>query len=113
MVVIDHVTVRGGVWAAARRRGTPLVLDPMPGVAQCFGEVVVHRASDGHGVGGGGLRLLVVLPQTAAEVLLDHRVAGCIGWRRRQQSLFPTSKKKKKDLNISNTCIKFSGGFIA
>lgn len=78
MVVIDHVTVRGGVWAAARRRGTPLVLDPMPGVAQCFGEVVVHRASDGHQVGH-GLRFLVVLSEAAPEVLLNDRVTFCVG----------------------------------
>lgn len=77
--MIDHVTVGGGVWAAAGRRGTPLVFDLQPGLAQCLGEVVVHRARDGNRVGGGGLGLLVVLPETAAEVLLDHRVAGCVG----------------------------------
>jgi len=81
VVVIDHVTVRGGVWAAARRRGTPLVFNLQPGLAQCLGEVVVHRAGDGHGVGGGGLGLLVVLPKTAAEMLLNHRVTGGVGYR--------------------------------
>lgn len=77
--MIDHVTVRGGVWAAAGRRGTPLVFDLQPGLAQRLGEVVVHRARDGHRVGGGGLGLLVVLPEAAAEMLLNHRVADCIG----------------------------------
>lgn len=42
VVVIDHVTVGGGVWAAAGRRGTPLVLNLQPGLAQRLGEVVVH-----------------------------------------------------------------------
>lgn len=79
VVVIDHVTVGGGVWAAAGRWGTPLVLNLEPGLAQCLGEVVVHRACDGHRVGGGWLRLLVVLPEAAAEMLLDDRVTGCIG----------------------------------
>lgn len=79
VVVIDHVTVGGGVWAAAGRRGAPLVFDLQPGLAQRLGEVVVHRARDGHRVGGGGLGLLVVLPETAAEMLLDHGVAGCVG----------------------------------
>lgn len=77
--MIDHVAVGGGVWAAAGRRGAPLVFNLQPGLAQRLGEVVVHRAGDGHRVGGGGLGLLVVLTQTAAEVLLNHRVAGCIG----------------------------------
>lgn len=79
VVVIDHVTVGGGVWAAAGRRGAPLVFNLQPGLAQCLGEVVVHRARDGHWVGGGGLGLLVVLPKTAAEMLFDHRVTGCVG----------------------------------
>lgn len=76
--MIDHVTIWGGIWAAAGRRGTPLVFDLQPGLAQCLGEVVVHRACDGHRVGGGGLRLLVVLPETATEMLLNHWVTGCI-----------------------------------
>lgn len=77
--MIDHATVRRGVWAAVGRRGAPLVFDLQPGLAQGLGKVVVHRACDGHRVGGGGLRLLVVLPETAAEVLLDHWVTGCVG----------------------------------
>lgn len=77
--MIDHVTVRGGVWAAPRRRGAPLVLDLQPGFAQRLGEVVVHRPRDGHRVGGGGFGLLVVLPEAAAEVFLNHRVTHCVG----------------------------------
>ncbi len=114
VVVIDHVTVRGGVWAAAGRRGTPLVFDLQPGLAQCLGEVVVHRACDGHRVGGSGLRLLVVLPETAAEMLLDHRVTGCIGWsredRRRKEILIPIMKR---ETSLKLTCIMASGQFIA
>lgn len=79
VVVTDHVTVGRGVWAAAGRRGTRLVFDLQPGLAQRLGKVVVHRACDGHGVGGGGLRLLVVLPQAATEMFLDNRVAGRVG----------------------------------
>lgn len=79
MVVVDHAAVGRGVGAAAGRRGAPLVLDLQPRLAQRLGEVVVHGARDGHRVGGGGLRLLVVLPQAAAEVLLDHRVTGRVG----------------------------------
>lgn len=101
--MIDHVTVRGGVWAAAGRRGTPLVFDLQPGLAQRLGEVVVHRARDGHRVGGGGLGLLVVLPEAAAEMLLNHRVTGCIGYNREEMEkesfLVPTMKNR----NISKT----------
>lgn len=83
MVVIDHVAaVGGGVGAAAGRRGAPLVLDLQPRLAQRLGEVVVHGARDGHRVGGSRLGLLVVLPQAPAEVLLDYRVAGCVGWEK-------------------------------
>ncbi len=67
VVVVDHVTAGGGVWAR------PLGLDQLPRLAQCLGEVVVHRAGDGHRV---GLGLFVVLAQAAAEVLLDDGVAG-------------------------------------
>lgn len=82
VAVVDHAAaVGGGVGAAAGRRGAALVLDLQPRLAQRLGEVVVHRARDGHGVGGGGFGLLVVLPQAAAEVLLDHRVAGRVSWR--------------------------------
>lgn len=41
--------------------------------------MVVHRAGDGHGVGGGGLGLLVVLSEAATEMFLDHRVTGRVG----------------------------------
>lgn len=41
--------------------------------------MVVHRARDGHRVGGGGFRFLVVLPEAATEVLLNHGVTGCVG----------------------------------
>lgn len=81
VVVVHHVAaVGGGVGAAAGRRRAPLVLYLQPRLAQRLGEVVVHGARDGHRVGGGRLRFLVVLPQAAAEVLLDHRVAGRVGW---------------------------------
>ncbi len=49
MVVVDHVTAGGGVWAR------PLGLDQLPRLAQRLGEVVVHRAGDGHRVGLGRL----------------------------------------------------------
>lgn len=87
VVVIDHATVGRGVWAAAGRRGTPLVFDLQPGLAQRLGEVVVHRASDGHRVGGGGLGLLVVLPKAATEMFLDDRVAGRVGWKKSSSRL--------------------------
>lgn len=84
--MIDHVTVGRRVWAAARRRGTPLVFDLVPGFAQRLGKVVVHRAGDGHRVGGSGLRLLVVFPEAATEMLFDHRVTGCVGWKREREN---------------------------
>lgn len=46
--MIDHATVRGGVWAAAGRRRAPLVFNLQPGLAQGLGEVVVDRPRDGH-----------------------------------------------------------------
>lgn len=72
--------VGGGVGAAAGGGGATFVFDLKPGVAQGFGEVVVHGAGDGDGVGGGGgggsgFGLFVVLAQAAAEVLLNDRVA--------------------------------------
>lgn len=79
VVVIDHVTVGRRVWAAAGRRGTPLVFDLLPSFTQCLGKVVVHRARDGHRVGGSGLGFLVVLPKAATEMFLNHRVTGCVG----------------------------------
>lgn len=60
----------------------PLGLDLEPGLPQGLGKVVVHRACDGHSVGD-GLGLLIVLPQAAAEVLLDHRVDRSIIWNYR------------------------------
>lgn len=89
VAVSDHVSVGGGVWAAAGGRGAALVLNLQPGFAQRLGKVVVHRAGDGQRVGGHWLRLLVVLPKAAAEMLLDHRVAGCVRWNN------ATEKKKK------------------
>lgn len=86
VVVIDHVTV-GGVRAAAGRRGTPLVFDLQPGLAQRLGEMVVHRACDGHGVGGSGLGLFVVLPEAPTKMFLNNRVAGCIGWKESNSQL--------------------------
>lgn len=96
--MIDHMTVGGGVWAAAGRRGTSLVFDLQPGLTQCLGEVVVHRACDGYRVGGGGLRLLVVLPETAAEMLLNHRVTGCIGCNREDRR----KQEKERDFSSHN-----------
>lgn len=51
-----------------------LGLELQPGVPQRLRKVVVHRTRDGHRVGH-GLRFLVVFPQAAAEVFLDHGVA--------------------------------------
>lgn len=76
--MIDRVTVRGGVGAAAGRWGTALIFDLQPGVAQRLGKVIIHWARDGHRVGGSRFRLLVILPETAAEMLLDDRVADCV-----------------------------------
>lgn len=81
----EHVCVGGGVWAAAGGRGAALVLDLQPGLPQRLGKVVVHRAGDGQRVGGHWLRLLVVLPKAAAEMLLDHRVTGCVSWKNRRR----------------------------
>lgn len=41
--------------------------------------MVIHRARDGHRVGGGGLGLLVVFPKAATEMFLNHRVTHCVG----------------------------------
>ena len=70
--MVEHVAAGRGLGAAG---GAALGLDLEPGLTQRLGKVVVHRAGDGHRVGH-GLRLLVVLAQAAAEVLLDHRVTG-------------------------------------
>ena len=84
MAVADHVGRGAGGLAPARGRlgaaGRAVLgcLDLKPRVAQGLGEMVVHGARDGHGVGG-RLWLLVVLAQAPAEVLLHHGVAG--GWR--------------------------------
>lgn len=64
-----------------------LGLELQPGVPQRLRKVVVHRTRDGHRVGH-GLRFLVVFPQAAAEVFLDHGVARrvrCWGGRSRQK----------------------------
>ena len=61
-------------------RAPSLGFDLQPGLPQGFGEVVIHRVGDGHRPGD-GLRLLVVLAQAAAEVLLDHRVTDGVDWR--------------------------------
>lgn len=70
----DHVAVGRGVWASG---GAALGLDLQPRLTQSLGEVVVHRAGDGHRVCD-RLGLLVVLSQAAAEMLLDDGVAGCV-----------------------------------
>lgn len=72
VIVVDHVAVRRGVWASGR---AALGLDLQPRLAQRLGEVVVHRAGDGHRVCY-GLGLLVVLAQAATEMLLDDGVTG-------------------------------------
>ena len=100
--MVDHVVaVGGGVWAAVGGGGAALVLDLQPGVAQGLGEVVVHRACDGHRVGGGRLWLLVVLAQAAAEVLLDHRVAwrrvGCAGKKNKTGDAVRRRRPKTQD----------------
>lgn len=79
MIVVDHVAGGGRLGAGG---AAALGLDLQPGLAQRLGKVVVHRARDGHRVCH-GLRLLVVLPQAPAEVLLDHGVAGRVGCGRR------------------------------
>lgn len=97
VVVIDHATVRGGVWAAARWRGTPFVFDLQPGFAERLGKVVIHWARDGHRVGGGGLGLLVVFPKAATEMFLNHRVAHCVGLckKKRKKRVLVTILVKK------------------
>lgn len=90
--MIDHVTVRGGVWAAAGRGGTPLVFDLQPGLAQRLGKVVVHRARDGYRVGGSGLGLLVVLPEAAAEMLLNHGVTRRVCWKKQSEAELSSRK---------------------
>lgn len=73
--MIGRVSVGGGVRTAAGGGGAAFIFDLEPGVSKGLGEMVIHRARDGHRVGGGGrFRLFVVLPQASAEVLLDHRV---------------------------------------
>lgn len=70
--MVDHVAVRRGVWAPGR---AALGLDLQPRLTQGLGEMVVHRARNGHGVCY-RFWLLVVLPKTATKMLLDNRVAG-------------------------------------
>lgn len=94
-----HVSVRGGVWAAAGRRGAPLVFDLEPGLAQRLGKVVVHRSGDGQRVGGHWLRLLVVLPKAAAEMFLNHRVTGCVSWNNAREKKGGFSPERKKRLS--------------
>lgn len=72
VIMVDHVAVRGGVRAPGR---AALGLDLQPRLTQGLGEVVVHRARNGHGVCH-RFWLLVVLSKTAAKMLLDNRVAG-------------------------------------
>lgn len=80
MIDVDHVSVRWGVGASG---GASLSFDLEPGLSQSLGEVIVHRSGDGHRVGD-RLRLSVVFPQTAAEMLLNHRVACCICYNRKK-----------------------------
>lgn len=89
MIVVDHVAVRRGVWAS--RRAT-LGLDLQPRLTQRLGEVVVHRAGDGHRVCY-GLGLLVVLAQTATEMLLDDGVTGGVRCRHRERVLLNSTHK--------------------
>lgn len=84
--MVDHVAVWGRVRAPGR---AALGLDLQPRLAQRLGEVVVHRARDGHRVCY-RLRLLVVLSQTAAKMLLDNRVADCVSWGRKNEGLVQT-----------------------
>lgn len=56
-----------------------LGLDLKPGVSQRLSKVIIHGTCDGHRVGH-GLCFFVVFSETAAEVLLDHRVAYCVGY---------------------------------
>lgn len=74
MINVDHVSIGGGVGASGR---ASLSFDLEPGLSQSLGEVIIHRSGDGHRVGD-RLRLFVVFPQTAAEMLLNHRVTCCV-----------------------------------
>lgn len=77
----DHVGRGAGRLAPTRGRlgaaGCAVLgrLDLKPCISQGFGKVVVHGARDGHRVGS-RLRLLVVLAQAPAEMLLHHGVTG-------------------------------------
>lgn len=77
----DHVGRGAGRLAPTRGRlgaaGCAVLgrLDLKPRISQGFGKVVVHGARDGHRVGS-RLRLLVVLAQAPAEMLLHHGVTG-------------------------------------
>lgn len=62
----------GGRGGARRRLG----LDLQPLVAQSFGEVVVHRHTDGELLGAGPL---VVHAQAALEVLVHHVLVVAFG----------------------------------
>lgn len=83
--MIDHVG-GGGRLAPPRGRlrtaGHAVLgsFDLEPRVPERFGEVVVNRPCDGHGVCH-RLGLLVVLAEAPAEVFLHHGVAGGGGCR--------------------------------
>lgn len=56
-----------------------LGLDLKPGVSQRLSKVIIHGTCDGHRVGH-RLCFFVVFSEAAAEVLLNHRVAYCVGY---------------------------------
>lgn len=66
------------LWGTGAPGAIALSFDLVPGVTQGFGKVIVHGARDGDGVGD-WLWLSVNLAQTAAEVLLNHRVTHHVG----------------------------------
>lgn len=100
VIVVDHVAVGGGVRAGGG--GAPLGLDLQPGLSKRLSEVVVHRSRDGHRVGH-RLRLLVVLPQAAAEVLLDHGVTSCVCCKKKNLIKFTHSYQRASLITETET----------
>ena len=65
--------------------------------------MVVHRAGDGHRVSD-GFRLLVVPPQAATEMLLDHRVnTRRIGWREEERTFHFCVRREEEEANDTDT----------